>query len=468
MKEKNSRRNFIKGASATAAGFFILPRYVLGGKGFVAPSDKINIGIVGAGGQSMFSVRELMKLNDVQLVSVADPAELVKPKVLYNSETGRLPFKKFIEDGYSQKSMKSTISTYEDFREMLSKEDIDAVVCATPDNTHAYVSITSMRAGKHVYCEKPLAHNIWEARKMREVAKETGVATQMGNQGHAADALRTTVEYLQTDVIGNVKEVHCWVGATRWSPELKGLPKDTMPVPEGLNWDLWLGPTEYQPYHEAYIPVTWRDFWKFGSGAMGDFGCHDMDVAAWGLDLDVPESVQLFPAGNGRSKEIIPFGEAGYYYFPENDKRPPVKLKWYSGGLQPEIPEGVPDNFRLLGRGTMFVGEKGVMIQNGGMWSQPLIFPQQLAKDFDPPAASIPRVENLHHREWVDAMKGGPEAMSNFEYGAKLTEITLLGVLSLRLGGMKINWDSENMKVKGWDKADELIREPVRPGWEMS
>ncbi|XOV93530.1 MAG: Gfo/Idh/MocA family protein [Bacteroidota bacterium] len=466
---KNPRRNFIKQAAVASAGVMIVPRHVLGGTGFTAPSDQVNVGIAGAGGQSMFSVRELMKLDDVRLVAVADPMELQKPTgVLYGNETGRLPFKKFIEEGYAEKSIKQKIEVYEDFREMLQKEkSIDAIVCASPDNTHAYISITSMRAGKHVYTEKPMAHNIWEARKMREVAKETGLATQMGNQGHAADALRTTVEYIQAGVIGNVKEVNCWVGATRWNPGLKGLPTEPSPVPPGLNWDLWLGPTLFHEYNEAYTPITWRDFWVFGAGALGDFGCHDMDVAVWGLDLDNPTSAQIFPAGNRRSKEISPFGEIGHYYFPANDKRPEVKLNWYSGGLQPENPPELPPNFSLEGRGTMFVGEKGVIIQNGGMWSEPLVFPLELGKSFTKPEPTIPRSPG-HHREWIDEIKGGPKAMSNFEYASRLTEITLLGVLSLRLRGIKVNWDAENMKVKGWATADELIKEPVRAGWEMS
>ncbi|MEQ8878864.1 MAG: Gfo/Idh/MocA family oxidoreductase [Cyclobacteriaceae bacterium] len=468
--KSNSRRRFIKGMAATGAGVMIVPRHVLGGPGFVAPSDRVNVGIVGAGGQSMYSVRELMKLDNVRLVSVADPMEHQMPTgVLYGNETGRVPFKKLIEEGYAEKSIKQKISIYEDFREMLEKEkSIDAIVCASPDNTHAHISITSMRAGKHIYTEKPMCHNIWEARKMREVAKETGLATQMGNQGHAADALRTTVEYLRAGVIGDVKEVNCWVGATRWNPGLKGLPTEPTPVPEGLNWDLWLGPTEFQEYHESFTPITWRDFWKFGAGALGDFGCHDMDVAVWGLDLADPTSVQVFPAGNRRSKEIAPFGEIGHYYFPATDKRPEVKLNWYSGGLQPELPPEMPSRFTLEGRGTMFVGEKGVIVQSGGMWSEPLVFPLELGKSFKKPDQTIPRVASAHHREWIDEITGGPQALSNFDYASRLTEITLLGVLSLRMRGQKIEWDAENMKVKGWPSADELIKEPVRAGWEMN
>lgn len=466
-QNKLHRRQFIKGAAIASAGFMVIPRHVLGGKGFIPPSDKVNIGIIGAGGQSLFSIDQLFKLEDVQLTAIADPAEYWKNDVLYNVDTGRGPVKKYIEDHYSKKTSNYKVTGYEDFREMLKKEKaLHAIVCASPDNTHAYISITSMRAGKHVYCEKPLTHNIWESRKVREVAKETGVATQMGNQGHARDSIRQTVEYLRSGVIGNVSEAYSWVGSTRWQPELDGYPKDSDTITSGFNWDLWLGPTLFRPYNKAYAPVTWRDFWDFGSGALGDFGCHDMDAALWAFDLQAPESVQVFPVGNHGSNEIIPFGEVGHYYFPSNGKQPPIKLNWYSGGILPELPDSLPRDTELQSRGEMFVGDKGVILTNGGSSGLPEIFPESLRQSFTPPTQSIPRTEG-HHREWVNAIKGGPAAMSNFDYASMLTEITLLGVLSLRMGGEKIYWDSENMKATGLPEADIIIREPVRKGWEI-
>lgn len=464
--ESISRRKFIQTATLSAAGLTILPRFILGGKEYVAPSDKINIGIIGAGGRSMGIIKELFTLDDVQLIAVADPAEYWKNDILYSADSGRKPVKEFIERNYSQKTPNYKVREYEDFREMLEKEkSLDAVVCASPDNTHAYISILSMREGKHVYCEKPLTHNIWEARKMRDVARETGVATQMGNQLHSFDGLRKTVELLRSGIIGNVKEAHSWVGATRWIPELNGFPEDTSPIPNGFNWDLWLGPTIHKPYNKLYSPVKWRDFWVFGCGALGDFGCHDMDTATWAFNLKAPESVQVFAAGNKGNTDIAPYGEIGHYKFAAEGEQKALDLTWYSGGLRPQLPDGLPKDITLSGRGSMYIGDKGIILNNGTV-GNPQIYPETLQNSVTPISSTIP-LSKGHCREWADAIKGGPVAMSNFDYGARLTEITLLGVLSLRLGGQKVNWDAKNMKAIGIPEADQFIKEPVRKGWEM-
>lgn len=466
-KDQLPRRKFLKNASMASAGFMFLPRQTIGGKGFVAPSDKVNIGIVGAGGRVMGIIQGLFNKDDVQITTIADPAEYWKNDVLYKADSGRTPTKKRIEEFYSKKRPNFKITEYEDFRDMLKKEkSLDAVVCATPDNTHAYVSIMSMNAGKHVYCEKPLTHNIWEARKMREVAKKTGLATQMGNQLHNLETIRQTVEYLRAGAIGKVKEAHLWVSATRWLPELSGFPVETDSVPHGFNWDLWLGPTAWKPYNKVYTPVKWRDFWIFGCGAMGDFGCHEMDAATWAFNLHSPQTVEVLPAGNKGNRDIAPYGEIGYYKFAASGNQHPINITWYSGGLRPSAPEVIPENIAFKNRGAIFIGEKGVILNNGGASSPPEIFPESLRNSFTPPAPSIPRVKG-HDREWIDAIKGGAAALSNFDYAATLTEITLLGVLSLRLGGQKIYWDSQNMKATGLPAADEFIREPVRKGWEM-
>jgi len=466
-KEQNSipRRKFIKSALVSSAGLIILPRYVLGGKGYLAPSDKVNIGLIGAGGRSKGIVSDLFAFDDVQLTAVADPSEYWGEGSFYKFESGRGPLKKFIEDHYSEKTPNYKVAEYEDFRVMFEKEkSLDAIVCASPDNTHAYISILSMRAGKHVYCEKPLAHNIWEVRKMRDVAHETGVATQMGNQLHSLDGLRETVEYLRAGVIGKVTQAHSWVSATRWLPQLNGFPEDSSPVPEGFNWDLWLGPTTWRPFNTVYTPVKWRDFWDFGCGALGDFGCHDMDTVTWAFNLHSPLSIEVQPAGNMGSADITPYGEIGYYKFTTNEEQPPLDLTWYSGGLRPQLPDLLPPDVTLSSRGSMFIGEKGIILGSTG--KSPEIYPESLRKSITPPSPSIPRSKG-HCREWVDAIKGGPAAMSNFDYGARLSEIALLGVLSLRLGGKKVFWDSKNMKAIGLPEADQFIREPVRKGWEM-
>lgn len=464
VKPSLSRRKFLTTTAATAAGITILPRHVLGGAGFVAPSDRVNVGVAGVGGRGRENVGELLKLNDVQITALADPAEYWDLSAFYyGSKAGRGPVKEMVETAYTDR--KAKVATYADFREMLEKEKgLDAILCATPDHTHAYVSLTAMRAGKHVYCEKPLTHNIWEARMVQKVARETGLATQMGNQLHSRSGLRQTVELLRAGVIGEVREIHAWVPATRWIASLKGVPQGASPIPKGLDWDLWLGPRKKRPFHEHYVPVTWRDFWDFGCGAMGDFGCHDLDAAVWAFDLADPETVELLPAGYS-DKDITPYGEIGYYHFPERDGRAAIDLTWYSGGLRPAHPELLPREVTLSRRGALYVGDKGIMVYEGG-GRPPRLFPESLNEGakIDKPTLAPTRG---HHRDWIDAIKGGPAASSNFEYAARLTEITLLGVLSLRLGGKKIYWDAENMKAEGMSEADVFIREPVRPGWEM-
>ncbi len=460
-----SRRAFLKNTALSTTGFMIVPRHVLGGRGYVAPSDKVNIAAVGVGGRGKENVAELLKLNDVQVTAIADPAWYWDLAAFYYRTTaGRGPVREMVEKHYAATTPNYKVAEYEDFRVMLEKETaLDAILCATPDHTHAYVSLYGMRAGKHVYCEKPLTHNLWEARMVQKVAKETGLATQMGNQMHSTPMVRNAVEYLRAGVIGNIREVHSWVPATRWDKSLTGMPDETNPVPAGLNWDLWLGPRSSRPFNKAYVPVTWRDFWEFGCGALGDFGCHDMDAATWGLNLPAPETVEVLPAGYSDAN-ITPYGEIGYYQFPAQGGDPPLKLNWYSGGLRPALPEMAPEGFTFSRRGAMYVGDKGIMVTGGS--PVPKVFPDDLYASSSNPATTLAPT-NGHHRDWVDAIKGGPAASSNFEYGAHLTEITLLGVLSLRLGGQKIYWDSRNLKAKGLDDADQYIREPERSGWEM-
>lgn len=458
------RRQFLRDATLSAAGFMIVPRHVLGGPRYIAPSDKVNIAVVGVGGRGKENVGELLKLADVQVTAIADPAEFWDlSRFYYRTTAGRGPVKEMVEKHYREGDSGYKLREYLDFREMLDKESsLDAILCATPDHLHAYVSLTAMRAGKHVYCEKPLTHNIWEARMVKKVAAETGVATQMGNQMHSTPFVRDAVEYMRAGVIGPITEVHSWVPATRWDNGLTQMPDQESPLPRGFNWDLWVGPRSMRPYHDAYTPVTWRDFWEFGCGALGDFGCHDMDAATWGLNLPAPDTVEVRPAGFS-NEFITPYGEIGYYQFPARNGLPPVKLTWYSGGLQPPLPEVVSKDFKFPARGAMYVGEKGIMITGGR--SEPRVYPDDLYAGGQINKTLSP--SNGHHRDWVDAIKGGPAASSNFEYGAHLTEITLLGVLSLRLGGQKIYWDAQNMKAEGLDAADQYIQEPVRSGWEM-
>jgi len=320
-----------------------------------------------------------------------------------------------------------------------------------------------MRAGKHVYCEKPLTHSLWEAREVARVAKETGLATQMGNQGHSTVGMRETVEHLQAGSIGRIKEIHAWVGAKRWNPALVSRPTDEPNVPAGLNWDLWLGPREPRPFNPAYFPVAWRDFWAFGNTALGDFVCHDLDAAMWAYDLQSPTRIEAFSAGP-TDDEIAPHGCMVHYDFPAHGKNPPIRITWHDGGLMPRAPEAL-GKFPLPKRGVMFIGEKGV-IQCDGAGGAPRIFPESLRAAVGKRPPSLKRSEG-HHRDWVDACKGGEKAGSHFEYGARLTEIALLGVLAVRTR-KRLEWDATSLKVTGLPEADEIIRGTYRKGWEIT
>jgi len=354
---------------------------------------------------------------------------------------------------------------FEDFRVMLEKEKaIDAILCATPDHQHAYVCVTAMRHGKHVYCEKPLTHNVWEARLVARVAKETGVATQLGNQGHSGDFIRQTCEMIWDGAIGDIREVHAWTSASRWNTQILGGRPPAQAVPKGVNWDLWLGPRETRPYSSAYTPVTWRDFWDFGTAPIGDFFCHNFDPACWALDLREPLSIEASAAG-GVDSYIAPPGGLYTYQFGPRGKMPAVKFMWYEGGLMPPRPEGLEEDDQLgaNGNGILFIGDKG-MITCGGWAGRPSLLPGSKDEAYKRPAKTLPRSKG-HHRDWLAACKGGTPASANFQYGAALTEVGLLGLVALRVG-KKLQWDAKAMKATNAPAADALLKESYRPGWE--
>lgn len=463
------RRDWLKiGGAATL--FQLVPRHVLGGPGFVPPSEQVAVAVVGTGGMGTIDTKELLKQPDARVVAVCDVSELSDPPGgWYREPSGRKPAKKLVEDSVSQKVPGFRCAEYEDFRVMLEKEKgVDAVLCATPDHLHATVCLAAMRAGKHVYCEKPMAHSVEEVRLMARVAKETGVATQMGIQGHSGNGIRLTAEWIRAGAIGAIREVHAWSDMGEWATG-EGRPKETPPVPKGLNWDLWLGPRPFRPYHPAYAPYNWRGWWAFGTGSIGDMACHNMDPAIFALDLHTPVSVEASAVGKV-DREVTTFGGIYYYTFGTRGGLPPVKLTWYAGGILPPYPDGLDPNDpqQRLGErqnGVLFVGEKGYITCPG--WSgTPRILPLSLHRSFQKPAPTLPRVKGGHFQNWLTACKGGERACADFEYSARLTEIVLLGNVALRTGG-KLYWDAAAMKMTNSSAADEFLRDEYREGWKL-
>ncbi|MGB2864400.1 MAG: Gfo/Idh/MocA family oxidoreductase [Sedimentisphaerales bacterium] len=472
-KSKNakiSRRQFIGSAAATTAAFTVVPRYVLGGSGNTPPSEKLNIAIIGTGGQGTQNIKGLLGHADVQIIAICDVNEQSDySRFYYGGVAGRKPARELIEKHYTdQKSTGSYkgCASYVDFRRMFEEEKgIDAVLVATPDHIHATASMAAIKNGKHVYCEKPLTHSIHEARKITEAARQAKVATQMGNQGHSGEGIRLTVEWIQDGAIGDVREVHSWshTGAG-WADNFKARPKETPPVPSGLDWDLWLGPTARRPYHPAYAPYNWRGWWDFGTGANGDMACHNMDPAFWALELGHPINVEA--SSSGINPETTPSTSTIHYQFGARKNMPPVKMTWYGGGLMPPRPEELEPGRELTGggNGILFVGDKG-KIMCPGWGGNPRIIPETRMKAYKRPPKTLARSKG-HHRDWIDACKGGKPASSNFDYAGPMTEVVLLGNVALR-AGKKLAWDGLNMKATNAPEADRYIRPDYHNNWTL-
>jgi predicted dehydrogenase len=465
-QRSTTRRQFLRaGAALTAAT--IVPRYILGGPGFTPPSEIINIAVIGTGGRGKQLTTEMMRHPDVRVVAIADPNDRADYERFYYRRTaGRLVVKELIETQYAAKKAAGEYAgcrDYVDFRVLLDKEkEIDAVVVATPDHAHAVTTLAAIRLGKHVYCEKPLARTIEEVRRVTEEARRARVATQMGNQGNSSEGIRLATEWIQAGAIGDVTEVHSWSHTGGWSEEYTDRPSDQPQVPEGLDWNLWLGPIPERPYHPAYAPYNWRGWWQFGTGAIGDMGCHNIDPAVAALDLVAPSTIEA--SSTALNKETVPRASIIRYEFPGRGGRPPVKLTWYDCGLYPPRPDELPAGEKLDRNGIIFVGTKGKIIMGG--WSRdPRLLPAERAKSFTAPPKTLRRVAS-HDRAWLDAVKGGPTASSNFDYAGPLTEIVLLGNVALR-AGEKLVWDAKALRATNCAAADEFIRAEYRSGWTL-
>jgi predicted dehydrogenase len=446
QKSKLSRRDFM-GAAAAVAAFTIVPRHVLGGPRQIPPSEKVNIAGIGVGGQGGGDINAVSSQNIVALCDVD-----------WRQAAGT--FRRH-----------PNATKYKDFREMLDKEDknIDAVVVATPDHVHAVASIAAIKRGKHVYCEKPLTHSVYEARMVAKAAREAGVATQMGNQGQASEGTRLICENIWGGAIGPVREVHVWtdrplrgLSDVYW-PQGVGRPEETPSAPDTLDWDLWLGPAPKRPYHPAYVPFKWRGWWDFGTGALGDIGCHSIDPIWRALKLKAPLSVHA--ACTLVNNETYPVASRVTYQFGARGDMPPVKLHWYDGGMRPPRPDELEDGQSFGDNGTMFVGDKGKMLGY-------MIIPESRRKEFGNAPKVLERSPG-HHQEWIDACKGGKPAGSNFDHAGPLAECVLLGNVALRpaikekLTRVNLLWDSENFKITNVPEANQYLRREYREGYSL-
>jgi predicted dehydrogenase len=421
--------------------------------GKISPNERLNIAAVGVGGMGHANLQACKTEHIVALCDV----DQVRAGKTYTEFPDA---KRFV-----------------DFRKMFdsASNDFDAVIVATPDHNHGVIAMTAIKHGKHVYCQKPLAHSVYEVRKLTEAAREYKVQTQMGNQGHSSNEIRRLCEWIDDGAIGDVREVHAWsdrpVGGDPWSdfPIMKR-PAETPPVPDTLNWDLWLGPAKFRPYNPAYCPEKWRGFVDFGTGSLGDMGCHILDPAFWALKLGAPECVEASTTHYQKevSDETYPRACIVRYQFPKRGNMPPVSLTWYDGRLLPPTPRDFGEGDKFERNGAILIGEKGSIIHKSHGAGAVRILPKKLADGYKQPPETLPRVKDAaHEQDWVRACKDGSPASSNFEYGGPLTEMVLLGVVAIRMKDRKLRWDSENLRITNDEEANALITPVFREGWML-
>lgn len=466
--QKVNRRNFLK-ATGAAAAFTIVPRHVLGGSGFVAPSDTVYIAGIGAGGKGTSDITSCAESKHAKISFLCD-----------------------VDDRQALRSIKNfpEAKFYKDFRKLLDKEhkNIDAVIVSTPDHTHAVAAMASMQLGKHVYVQKPLTHSIGEARALTEAARKYKVVTQMGNQGASGEPVRRMKEIVDAGLIGDVHRVYAWTDRPVW-PQGIAAPSGKHDIPEELDWDLWLGPAAEIDYNPAYHPTDWRGWWRFGTGALGDMGCHIMDPVFRILPIDYPTEVECSATAAyegffrvAKFTESCPSSSITHLKFPRTDGKGEVDLTWMDGGLRPRLPEELPADHEMaeLTNGVIFEGSKGKLMGNQGI--EPLLLPLSLNEQI----ASVPetekRVPEGHYVAWVEAcMKpyGESDLSSKFDYAGPFTEAVLMGNLAIRSyqmdvseggqpefpGRKRLLWDAKNMKITNFDAANEFVMRKYREGW---
>jgi len=432
MSRARTRREFLQQSALAAGGL-----WAGGSRAFARTqpaNEKLGIAVIGIGGQGAWN---LNRVAGEAIVALCDVHESRK-EVIENRE--RFARAKF----------------YNDFRRVFDRKDIDAVLIATPDHTHAPAAMMALKAGKHVYCEKPLTHSVYEARLVAETAAGLRRVTQMGTQIHAGGNYRRVVEVIRTGAIGAVGQVHVWVGRA-WSGG-GDRPPETPPIPAGLHWDLWLGPAPYRPYHPAYVPTKWRGWWDFGGGTLADMACHYMDLAHWALELRHPGIIEA--QGPPAHPESAPPWMIVRYEYPARKELPPVTLTWYQGEKRP--PHFAQGQLPEWGNGVLFVGERGMLLADYGKY---VLLPEKEFADFKPPDPFIP--ESIgHHLEWIEACKGRGTTTCNFDYSGALTETVLLGNVAYRCGE-KLEWDARGLKATNAPEAMKFVRRSYRPGWAL-
>jgi predicted dehydrogenase len=449
-----SRRKFLSASAAAAAGVMVVPRHVIGAsQKRKAPSDTLNIACVGVGGMGYSDVRGVHTENIVALCDVDDEmmARLLRSDELEPKE----------------KAMYEKAAKHRDFRRMLEKEKgIDAVTVTVPDHNHAVIALAAIKMKKHVYVQKPLTHTIKEARVLAHAAKEANVVSQMGNQGHSKEGARLICEWIWDGAIGNVHEVHVWTNRPIW-PQGIDAPKEIPSVPSTLEWDVWLGPAPFRPYHPAYHPFAWRGFWDFGTGALGDMGAHLLDQPFWALKLGHPTSVQA--SSTPFTKDCYPWAEVVSYEFPARGGMGPVNLTWWDGGLTPPRPAELEDG-RMMGDeggGVLFRGDRGLLMC-GTYGENPRLVPESRMQEYQRPEETIPRSPGIRE-EWIEAIKKGTKSTTDFSYAGPLTEVMLLANIAVRMKekNTKLLWNGEKMEFTNMPEANQFLHFDYRPGWSL-
>ncbi len=457
-----TRRSFFKTSSAAVAGAFFIPNLI-----GCSPNNRLNIALIGAGGRGVqnWSVFEHEREEKEKKDDKNSPL-LMKENIVAICD---------VDQNRAARAFKAfpKAKRFKDFRKMFDEmgSEIDAVIVSTPDHTHFAATMAAMELGKHVYCEKPLAHNIWQLRTMKKAANYYKVITQLGNQGHTTNGIRLIKEWYDAGILGQVKEVHAWFGPFDFKPggywtKPDAFPPSAQPVPEYLDWDLWLGPAAERPYNSVYVPKSWRGFYDLGNGMLGDWSCHTLDGPFWALNLGNPLTAEGIVPNPAPDHSFIPDESVVKFEFGARGDKVPVTMTWHEGGSKPEIrPEwGIKE---LPSTGMVMVGDKKTLM-TGGRPNEPrlLVSEEELAEfQKNPPAKTIPRIgEEQPQKEWIDAIKSNSLPGANFNYAAELNEMVLVGVLAQRFA-TKLEYDAVNMKMTNRPDLDVYIKEPVRKGW---